>query len=511
MKYRRFVALAGAAVMFFGAAFSVAAQESGSDLGSLFGDEVLTQPGQDQSAQQGAAGTAQGSSQSTGGAAQPAAPASSTAASADPLAGLLKTEAVKIGGSITGKIDTSWTWTDPWASSFDLANPDKSAIAPTLSSLVYFDARPEDAFRVHGSFKTAWPFSSAKTFLTSATWNSLTSSVATTSGSVTTPNISVFELFSDFQLGDSVYFRFGKATVKWGVGYFFSPADIINLEPINFLDPTAQREGPVQFRVYIPYGSSQNTLSFYAIFPNNATPDFANTALAGKAEFVFGNYELGLSAYYRNDTTERAAATLTGPAGPFDVFAEAVVAWGSPKTFYTFSTSAPYYSSSTPSDHRDTLYPSATAGLLYNDQNNIITAIAQYYYNGEGYSETDRSSATSALQTLLTSMPASSTRDALTGLGQLFALFSGQHYGAANVTFSDIGGSNFSASALGIMNFSDFSGFARPSVSWQIADYLNLSLYANFVFGADNTEYGFLAQGRPVTIGLTLSAGTGNF
>ncbi len=299
--------------------------------------------------------------------------------------------------------------------------------------------------------------------------------------------------------------------MKWGVGYFFSPADIINLEPINFLDPTAQREGPVQFRVFIPYGSSQNTLSFYALFPNNATPDFTNTALAGKAEFVLGNYELGLSAYYRNDTTERAAATLTGPAGPFDVFAEGVVARGSPKTFYSFSTSSPYYSAFSSSAHRDTLYPSATAGFLYNDQNNNITTIAQYYYNGEGYSESARSNATSTLQTLLTSMPSSSTRDALEGLGQLFALFSGQHYGAANISFTDIGGTNFSASALGIMNFSDISGFARPTISWQIADYLNLSLYANFIFGADNTEYGFLAPGRPITIGLTLSAGTGNF
>ncbi len=503
MRYRTYIALVVAAAMLVGAAFSAAAQESGSDLGSLFGDEVLTQPGEGQPAQSGSTAPAtQGAPQ-----AAPVAPATSP----DPLAGLLKTEAVKIGGSITGKIDSSWTWTDPWASGFDLANPDKNSLAPTLSSLVYFDARPEDAFRVHGSFKTAWPFSSSKTFLTSATWNSLTGSVTTASSSISTPNISVFELFSDFQLGDSVYFRFGKATVKWGVGYFFSPADIINLEPINFLDPTAQREGPVQFRVFIPYGSSQNTLSFYAIFPNNAIPDFANTALAGKAEFVLGNYELGLSAYYRNDTTERAAATITGPAGPFDVFAEGVVARGSPKTFYTFSTSAPYYSASAPSDHRGAVYPSATAGFLYNDQNNNITAIGQYYYNGEGYSESDRSSATSVLQTLLTTMPSSSTRDALVGLGQLFALFSGQHYGAANITFSDIGGSDFSASALGIMNFSDLSGFARPSVSWQIADYLNLSLYANFVFGADNTEYAFLAQGRPVIIGLTLSAGTGNF
>lgn len=497
MRYRSFAALAGAAAILLGAAFSAAAQESGSDLSSLFGDEVLILPGQDQS---GTTGTGQSTGQASSSASTAA--SGSAAPASDPLAGLLKTEAVRIGGSISGSVDSSWTWTDPWSAGFDPLNPDSHKLNPSLSSLVYFDARPEDAFRVHGSFKTAWPFSSTKTFLTSTTL----------SGSITAPNISVFELFSDFQLGDTVNLRFGKATVKWGVGYFFSPADIVNLEQINIQDPTAQREGPIQFRVFIPYGSSQNTLSFYAIFPNSATPDFANTALAGKAEFVLGNYELGLSAYYRNDTTERAAATLTGPAGPFDIFAEGVVGRGSPKTFYTaFTGSSPYYTAIDAATVRSTFYPSATAGFIYNDQNNNISAIGQYFYNGEGYSDTDRGALYSSYlaqspvvqKMILYSIATGSIRD--------FPIFTGQHYGAASIRFSDIGSSDFSASALGILNISDLSGYVRPSVSWQIADYLQLALYTSFGFGAADSEYGLVFQGQPVTIGLTLTAGTGNF
>ncbi len=480
---KRFIAIAGIVLFLSMAVQFVSAQEGGTDLDSLFGEEVVVP-------ENPAGQTAQPDQTGQG----------VSAIAANPLQGLLKTEAVRIGGSITGTIDISGTWNDPLTNGFDIIAPDKQKFSPALSSLVYFDARPEDTFRVHGSFKTAWPFSSTNTFLTSTT----------DSKSITIPNLSIFELFSDFQLGDKAYFRFGKATVKWGVGYFFSPADIINLEQISLFDPTAQREGPLQFRVLMPFGPSQNTVSFYTIF-DTSNPDFSTTALAGKAEFVLGRYELGVSGYYLDDTAERAALTLTGPLGKFDVFAEGVISRGSPKTFYSFSTSAPYYSTSASKDHRTTLYPSATAGFLYNDQNNNITAIAQYYYNGEGYADSERSSSISALNTLLSMPLPDATKTALTGLSKLFAYGSGRHYGAASISFSEIGGSDFSASLLGLANFSDLSGLVQPSVSWQIADRLKLTGSALFFFGASNTEYSILRPNNPMTLSLSLSAGTGNF
>ena len=195
------------------------------------------------------------------------------------------------------------------------------------------------------------------------------------------------------------------------------------------------------------------------------------------------------------------------------MFAEGVLARGSPKTFYTFSSTAPYIALSQAADHRTTLYPSATAGFLYNDQNNNLTTIAQYFYNGEGYSNADRKNNITTLTNLLTMLPAGTTKDTVLGAGKLAALFSGRHYGAASVSLSEIGGSDFSASILGIMNLSDTSGFVYPTVSWQIADYLKLSLFSLIFYGADDTEYGILAPygPRPISIGLKLTAGTGNF
>ena len=477
-------------VIIMAAPFSISSQEESNDIDALFEDEIIVQQDSDTLGQEESQDSFIGQT--------------------NPLQSFLKTETVKIGGNISGTVSASWTWNDPWTVGFDLANPDSHELAPALNSLLYFDARPEEDFRVHGSFKTAWPFAQTENLLNSAELDTA-GTIITTSTWVRVPDVRIFELFSDFQLGDNAYLRFGKATVKWGVGYFFSPADIINLESINILDPTVQREGPLQFRVFVPYGPSQNTLSFYSIFDTD-NQDFENTALAAKAEFLLGNYELGLSGYYRYDTSERGALTLTGPLGNFDIFAEGVIARGSPKAFYSsFKSTPPYYNKISSDDIRNTLYPSATMGFLYNNQNGDFTAIAQYFFNGEGYSDADRTSLFNSYE----SQPAAVKKMILysIAMGDLknFPFLSGQHYGAANLSLSEIAGSDFSFSVMGIMNFSDISGLAQPTLSLEISDYLKLSIFSTFIFGADNTEYGILGQGRPVTIGIKLSAGTGNF
>ncbi|HWP69074.1 MAG TPA: hypothetical protein VN437_07190, partial [Rectinemataceae bacterium] len=208
------------------ATIAAGAQDSGTDLNldTLFGGDVVE------------SGTA------TDGATSPA---------VNPVTAALKTEKVRIGGSFYGSLSAAATWTDLWGGGSDLFNADSSALDVVLKSTLFFDARPSEDFRVYGSAKTAWPFATTKTFLTSAT----------TSDSITAPNISLFELFADYSLNDKIFFRFGKSTVKWGVGYFWSPADVINLEPINLLDATAQREGPVNFRMHIPVLGTQN--NFY--------------------------------------------------------------------------------------------------------------------------------------------------------------------------------------------------------------------------------------------------------
>jgi hypothetical protein len=422
-------------------------------------------------------------------------PADAPKLSTDPLASTLKTAQTRIGGSFSGSLTPTFVWNDLWDGSSTLLDPETRNLSSALKATIFFDARPKDDFRVYGSFKTSWPFS-------------------TTSGSVQVPNVKVFELFADFNYGDLLFFRFGKSTVKWGVGYFWSPADVINLEAINILDADAQREGPISMRIHLPILGTQNNFYLYTILDKDSVK-FETTALAAKAEILLGTYELGLGLYYRYDTAERAMATLTGPLGDLDIFGEAMASRGSSKTFVeSIGTSSPYtIVPSTAADHRDQYYFSASAGALYSSPKDNFTALAQYYYNGEGYSDAARSTLVSDAKTALAMATFSQDSTSAAKLGAALAGLiygSGQHYAALSLSKSELIGDDVSASAIVVANLSDGSGIVKPSISWAPLDYLTLSLSPLFVFGPADGEYAFLAGGDKVTLALGLTV-SGSF
>jgi hypothetical protein len=237
-----------------------------------------------------------------------------TADAPDPLADILTTETLRIGGSFSGSLQGDLKWNDPWSNPplADLPGslePDSYGLSPALSASLFFDARPTDTTRFYGSAKSAWPFED-------------------TIDGVAVPDIQIFELFSDFNWDDRVFFRFGKQTITWGVGYFFSPADVLNIQAIDPENPTAQREGPVSIRAHYPIPGSQNNLWAYAVFDD---PDMKpeDTALAAKAEFVLGPWELGVGGWYRYDRPLRGMLTASGSIGQVSLFGEASLSLGS--------------------------------------------------------------------------------------------------------------------------------------------------------------------------------------
>lgn len=414
------------------------------------------------------------------------------AAKQNPVTAALKSDKVRVGGSFYGSIAPTATWADFWDG--DLALDDSStSLGASLMSTIFFDARPSEDFRVYGSAKAAYPFST------------------TTSDGTSVPNLSVFELFADFNLNDKVYFRMGKSTVKWGVGYFWSPADVINLEPINVLDAEEQREGPVNFRVNVPLAGTQNNLYFYTILDSDyADIDFDTTALAAKAEFLLGNYEVGLGAYYRYDTAERAMLTLTGPLGDFDVFGEAMASRGSAKTYVTGIATDGTISYRASDDVRDSLFFSASAGFLYNNQNENITAVGQYYYNGEGYSNTNRDALVSQAKLAIATAAFTEPSKIASLTASLSSLISGsgQHYGALMLSKGELFAlEDLSASVIAVANLSDLSGLIKPSLSWSVVDNFKLTLSPVFFFGPSGTgEFSMAGDLVYLSLGAVVSA-----
>jgi len=163
------IALIAALFLLF-AGMWAGAQETGSidtNVDSLFGDEEVVEEA-------------------------PAQP-SSDAAKQNPVTAALKSDKVRVGGSFSGSITPSATWADFWDGDLALSDSNTS-LGTSLKSTLFFDARPSEDLRVYGSVKAAYPFSTE------------------TADGVLVPNLSVFELFADFNLNDKVYFRMGKST-----------------------------------------------------------------------------------------------------------------------------------------------------------------------------------------------------------------------------------------------------------------------------------------------------------
>ncbi|MCX7023877.1 MAG: hypothetical protein NT080_04575 [Spirochaetes bacterium] len=400
-------------------------------------------------------------------------------------AALTKSETVLIGGSFTGSVSAENAWSDPWNDGFDPSDADDSAMTTTLSGLVFFDARPDGDFRVYGSVKTEWPFEE------------------TTSEDSSVPNTQVFEFFSDWSWNDGVFFRFGKSTVKWGVGYFWSPADVINLKAIDIMDPTAQREGPVSFKANFPVPGTQNNLYAYAIC-DEATMNAADTAVAAKAEFLLGNYEFGFGGFYKRHHPERGMLTVTGPLLNLDLFGEASLSRGSDKQFVTKVTDATLAGIET-KIYSDRFFLSATAGASYMNDDLKLTVLAQYFYNGEGYDDADREARID--EALAYDNGGSSFNDFL----KFLIANSGKHYAAFSFTRTELFTVDLSASVFVMANLSDLSAYVKPSLTWTPLDHMSFTVDAAFAFGMENSEYLVIHGGPAVILGVSATLGTGSF
>jgi len=247
----------------------------------------------------------------------------------------LVSDRVRVGGSFSGSVNLSEQVNNPWDNGFTLFSPDAHDMTVNLQSLLYFDARPEAGRRYYLSFKVLWPFYEETTVLTSAKYIHVPSpDVKTQNTNIAMPQIKLFELFADFNYKDMLFFRFGKQTVTWGVGYFWRPGDVINLEAIDPLNPEVQREGPVTLKMSFPVPGVRASLNAYGIIdPGQKT--FEETAGALSASAVLGSWEFTAGGYYQKDRPLRGMLTAKGSIGDIELFGEGTLARGSERIWIT--------------------------------------------------------------------------------------------------------------------------------------------------------------------------------
>ena len=449
---------------------------------------------------------------------------------ASAVSSFLKTDAVRIGGSYSGSLGPSWTWTNPWNGSFKLNTPDSARLTPDVGAKVFFDARPDEDTRFYGSMKASWPFENKRTFLTGATYIPATpvapgytipASVKTTEETISSPNLKVFELFADRSWNDTLFFRFGKHTVKWGVGYFWSPADVINISSIDVTDPSAQLEGPISLRLQIPFAGTQNNIWAYAVVPAGiASADLKpyDVGYAAKYEFLLGNYEIGMGGYWQRDVAPKAMLTATGAIWKFNLFGEAVASWGSDKQWVDNITLPLSATSVTTSKDKDGVYFSGTAGFQYSDTTNNYSVTGQYFYNGNGYSFSRRKDLINDARSMISALGGTPTEAAMTGVFKGLMYQSGEHYAGLYLSKTKLFSDDFSVGMLTIANLSDISGFTQPTASYTFfkgfSGSLNPTFYwaAPVLWGANtDAEYVVMTDGPSMTLSFKASLGGGQF
>ena len=281
---------------------------------------------------------------------------------------------VKVGGSLTAGITTNTILYSPDSTDFG-ENIKNSKLTPDLSALLSVDARPTQNLRLYKKFGLAYPFVNKAL---STTYQTSSSPIPTFKTSTTiTDWFKLKELFTDFSIKDTAFFRFGVHTVTWGAGYFFSPvSDMINTSSIDPENPEKQVDGALNLRTQIVFPGSQNCLWFYVIpstnFQNQTAETYLrDTALAGKADILIGNWELGLGAFYKYQNAPKAMLTATGSLKKVSFFGEFV---------YSYGADSEWIANKEWNDKTSIFQ--ATAGLSYYWKEPQITLAAQYYYNG---------------------------------------------------------------------------------------------------------------------------------
>ncbi len=290
---------------------------------------------------------------------------------------------IKVGGSLTAGLTTNTILYSPNQDDFG-ENLKNTKLTPDLSALLSVDARPTETLRIYTKFGLAYPFENSAISYTNLagfpTFNGTQIDPASIKFQTTTTVTDWFklkELFTDFSIKDTAFFRFGIHTVTWGAGYFFSPvSDMINTSSIDPENPEKQVDGALNLRTQIVFPGSQNCLWFYVIpstdFTNQTSESYArDTALAGKADILIGNWEFGVGGFYKYQNAPKAMLTATGSLKKVSFFGEFVYSYGS----------ATEWRENTDWNDKTSIIQ-ATAGLSYYWRDPQITLAAQYYYNG---------------------------------------------------------------------------------------------------------------------------------
>ncbi len=373
-------------------------------------------------------------------------------------------ESFQWAGDFTGASTIHFAYADLPLSADELSNPTER-LSLDLGGRLWFDARPDRNFRVFGKFTADYPFEGVGDF-------------------------KLFELFSDFNWNEKVFFRFGKQTAGWGLSRFYQIADPLSVGVKDPSNPVADLEGPLALKAALPLGV--NNLYFYSVVKESYLPANMGTAsvrdlgLGVKADFLVpvpdnkfvGNGELTVGAYTQRHLAPKAVVGFSTGLGNFHVFTDQVLAWG----LDSYRLVADGTGTEKPEDR---LFWSATLGTMYVNNDWHFTFYGEYLFNSGASDDpkylakwTDRFSAEKT-------DPLNATLVFSDAFGYL-----SRHNSALSISLSELFGTDKLAfNTLWLQNWVDRSGMVTPSVTVKPFDHFSIESGITVVWGKDSSEW----------------------
>ncbi|MBN1532152.1 MAG: hypothetical protein JXA20_05780 [Spirochaetes bacterium] len=189
------------------------------------------------------------------------------------------------------------------------------------------------------------------------------------------------ELFIDFNIAKTVYFRTGKQIIQWGRCYLWNPTDLLNVEKKTFLTKIASREGTYGLKMHVPFGTAANLYGFAA---THTIDDAAEISGAGKIEFLIGRTEMAFSAWGKRHRHPVFGYDFSTRLLEIDIVGEVSVSRGS----NTRKVRA--VGNILTADRNDTQWIARACVDLghafdFNGQPDRIQVNLEFFFNGDGY------------------------------------------------------------------------------------------------------------------------------
>jgi len=211
--------------------------------------------------------------------------------------------------------------------------------------------------------------------------------------------INLREIFVDANIQHRVYLRAGKQVLQWGPCNFWNPTDLINVEKKLFVQKIGYREGAFGLRAHVPFGTAIN---LYGFLDAKDVSSADSLAAAAKMEFLAGGTEFAFSTWGKRNREPVFGFDISTALAGVNIAGEVSASYGSngltlkegpiaqiPVMVNDTDTIAVSKKTLIMYRKDDTWIPRAAVGLTkwfdFLDVHDRIMAIAEFYYNGAGY------------------------------------------------------------------------------------------------------------------------------